>query len=155
MVCMSMLFASGCAQQQKAVDLYVDAVMLTELGENEKAIEKLNTSVELNNRFSLAYSLLGEIYLDMSEYDKSAASCRKATRLNPWSFKDFFNLGRSYQFMEKFALAVRAYERACELSPDHLHANLNATKCCFEIEDYNEALFYGRRAAEIEPRCKR
>ena len=57
-----LLFAVGCAPQEQAIDLYVDAVMLAELDENEKAVEKLNTSVRLNSNFSLAYSLLGEIY---------------------------------------------------------------------------------------------
>ena len=82
---MIVLFFSGCSQQQAAIDLYVDAVMFRELDENQKAIEKLDSSVQLNKRFSLAYSLLGEIYQEIKEYEKSAAAYESAAALNPWS----------------------------------------------------------------------
>jgi len=149
------LFA-GCGSEEQNlaepyVKLYVDAVQLRELDENEKAIEKLNTAVQLNNRFSLAYSLLGEIYQEMKDYEKSAAAYKNATMLNPWSFKEFFNLGRAYQIMKRFAQAVKAYVRACELKPNHLEAHINAAKSYYEIKDYNKALIYGGRAEKINP----
>ena len=81
-----LVFFGGCAKKEGAVGLYVDAVTLREFNENQKAVEKLNSAVKINDRFSLAYSLLGEIYQEMKEYEKSAASYQKATELNPWSF---------------------------------------------------------------------
>ena len=147
----ALLLSTGCSGEQQAVQLYVDAVMLNELDENEKAIEKLNSAVQINKRFSLAYSLLGDIFLQIKDYEKSAASYEKATRLNPWSFRDYFNLGRAYQVLKRFAHAVKAYARACELKPDHLDAHINTAKCYYEIEDYDLALMYGQRAEQIEP----
>jgi tetratricopeptide (TPR) repeat protein len=148
---LQLLFAAGCARQQRAVELYVDAVMLKELNENEKAITKLNQAVKANKRFSLAHSLLGEIYEQMQDYHKSVEAYETATQLNPWSFKDYFSLGRVYQTMKEFALAVKAYRRACELKPNHLEANISAAKCLYEIKDYDQALIYGSRAAQIAP----
>ncbi len=145
------LLSAGCSQKQQAVDLYVDAVMFKELNENEMAVEKLNSAVQLNKRFSLAYSLLGEIYREMKDYENSAASYENAARLNPWSFKDYLNLGRVYRIMKKFAQAVRAYVKACELKPDHLESHVGAAKSYYEIEDYNNALVYGERAEQIDP----
>ena len=146
-----LLFFAGCAKKEQAVQLYVDAVTLREFNENQKAIGKLNSAVKINNRFSLAYSLLGEIYQDMKDYEKSAASYEKATELNPWSFRDYFNLGRVYQLMKEFAQAVKAYARACDLEPEHLEAHINTSKCYYEIKDYNNALVYGQRAEKIDP----
>ena len=146
-----LLFSAGCGRKEQAVDLYVDAVMLKELEESEMAIESLNSAVQLNKRFSLAYSLLGEIYQEIKDYEKSAASYEKATELNPWSFKDYFNLGRVYQIVKKFAQAVKAYARACELKPDHLEAHINVAKCYYEIKDYNEALAAAVQAEQIDP----
>ncbi len=145
------LCLGGCASPGNEVDLYVDAAMLNEQGENQKAVEKLNAAVQVNQRFSPAYSLLGEIYRQMNDYQKSAASYEDATKLNPWSFQDFFGLGRAYQVMKQFAKAVKAYSRACELKPDHLEAHIGAAKCYYEIEDYNNALIYGQRAEQIDP----
>jgi tetratricopeptide (TPR) repeat protein len=150
-ISLAILFSAGCAPRQKAVELYVDAVVLKELNQNEKAVRKLNQAVKADGRFSLAHSLLGEIYEQEAYYQKSAASYGTATRLNPWSFKDYFALGRVYQTMKDFTLAAKAYRRAAQLKPDHLEANFNAAKCLYQINDYNEALVYGRRAAEIDP----
>lgn len=146
-----LLFSAGCQQQQQAVALYVDAVTLKETDQNDKAIEKLNAAVKSDERFSLAHSLLGEIYQEIKDYEKSAASYKKAIELNPWSFKNHFNLGWDYLTMEKFALAAKAYSRACELKPDHLGAHINATICYYKIRDYNKALTYGNRAEQIDP----
>ena len=148
---LNLLFSAGCAHEQQAVELYVDAVMLNELDENEKAVEKLDSAVRLNKRFSLAYSLLGDIYQKIKDYEKSAASYEQATKLNPWSFKDYFNLGRVYQTLKKFAQAVKAYVRACELRPDHLNAHIGAAKSYYELKDYNNALVYGQQAVQIDP----
>lgn len=153
-VATALLFYVGCAPvdgESRSIELYVDAVVLAEQDKNHEAIKKLNTSVELNNRFSLGYSLLGEIYQKIQSYEQSAASYEKAAELNPWSFKDFFNLGRVYQIMEKFANAVRAYARACELKPDHYEAHINAAQSYYELKQYNEALAYGQRAEQIKP----
>ncbi len=150
-ISLTVLLSTGCSQKQQAVDLYVDAVMFKELNEHEMAVEKLHSAVQLNKRFSLAYSLLGEIYREMKDYENSAASYENAARLNPWSFKDYFNLGRVYRIMKKFAQAVKAYVKACELEPDHLEAHVGAAKSYYEIEDYNNALVYSERAEQIDP----
>ena len=87
----------------------------------------------------------------MKNYEKNTASYEKATELNPWSFRDYFNLGRVYQLMEKFRRAAKAYVKACELTPDHLDAHTGAATSYYKIEDYNNALVYGRLAEQIDP----
>jgi tetratricopeptide (TPR) repeat protein len=144
------LFTCGCASRQQAVELYVDAVVLKDQNQPDKAVEKLNQAVRTDRRFSLAQSLLGEIYEQKGQYGKSATAYDAATRLNPWSFKDYFCLGRVYQAMKEYAQAFRAYSRATELKPDHFEANFNAAQCSYEINDYNNALKYGRKAAQID-----
>jgi tetratricopeptide (TPR) repeat protein len=145
----TLLFTCGCASRQQAIVLYVDAVMLKEQNQPDRAIEKLNQVVRKNKRFSLAQSLLGEIYEQQGQYTKSATAYEAATRLNPWSFKDYFSLGRVYQAMMEYAQAFRAYSRASELKPDHFEANFRAAECSYKIKDYNNALKYGRKAAQI------
>ena len=142
---------SGCVQQDRSVDLYVDAVMYKEFEQNELAIEKLNSAVQVNNRFSLAYSLLGDIYKDMQEYGKSAESYEKATEINPWSFRDYFSLGKVYYVMKKFSSAVKSYKQATEIKPDHFEANLGVARSAYQIQDYNDALTYGLKAEELNP----
>ncbi len=146
-----MIFFTGCNKQQSAVSLYVDAVTLREAGQNVMAIEKLNAAVKADENFTLAHSLLCEIHLEMNDYTRSAAACRRAVELNPWSFEDHLNLGWSFLSMQRPELAARAFSRACELKPDHLTANVNAAMSYYEMRDYRRALFYGKRIEQIDP----
>ena len=151
LVVLVLLFSCGCSREHRAVKLYVDAVVLNGMGENRVAVEKLNSAVRIDKRFSPAYSLLGDIYRQVNDYEKSAVSYEKATVLNNWSFRDYFSLGGVYQAMAKFSQAVKAYSRACELKPDSAESYINAAKCYYEIKDYNNVLAYGERAEKLDP----
>lgn len=141
----------GCAvQQEEVVDLYVDAVMLRDVNENEAAVEKLNQAIAVDKRFSLAHSMLGDIQMENRQYPQSAESYEVATKLNPWSFKDHFNLGRVYQIMDHYEKAIDAYLHASTLDPNHVDAHFNAAQCYYQIEDYNNALVKADRAESLD-----
>ncbi|MHC4131665.1 MAG: tetratricopeptide repeat protein [Planctomycetota bacterium] len=148
------LLISGCgrknAYQQEPISLYVDAVQFREVNENQKAIETLNTAVQQDEDFSLAHSLLGDIYQEMEDYLNSATSYKNASQTNPWSFHDHFNLGKVYYVMEQFPQAADAYVKAVEIKPNHLGANMGAAKSYYKVPDYNSAWVYGRRAEKID-----
>ncbi|MCK5428796.1 MAG: hypothetical protein KAI94_04955, partial [Anaerolineales bacterium] len=61
------------ASQREAVSLYVDAMMLKELNEQDKALVKLDAALALDPKFALGYSLKGDIYQMGADYEKSAA----------------------------------------------------------------------------------
>lgn len=146
----SAAFLAGCTSQDVA-GLYVDAVVLTEMRQTDLAVEKLNTAVKANPRFSPAYSLLGRIYQQDRKYEKSVDAYKKATKINWWSFNDFFNLGKVYQITQRFTEAVEVYVSACRLRPDHLEAHLNTARCYFQLKQYDSALQYGLSARAIDP----
>lgn len=136
--------------QRQAVALYVDATMLNEINDREKAIQKLNTAIRLDPDFTLAFSLKGDIYQAGEQFDKSATAYEVATELDPWSFKDFFNLGKVTQIMEQFARSVRAYVTACELEPRHYQSHMNVARCYYELDDLPKATEYSTKAKELD-----
>jgi len=81
-VIVAILLSAGCGKQQeqisenhaKAIALYVDATMLNDLDERDKAIRKLDLAIELDPEFALAYSLRADIYQEVEQYEKSAES---------------------------------------------------------------------------------
>jgi tetratricopeptide (TPR) repeat protein len=145
------VFSSGCSNNQKAVNLYVDAVMLNDMAETNQAVAKLNEATAANPKFSIAYSLLGQIYQQMNDYSKSANAYEKATTINKWSYRDYLNLGKVYQAMKKFNAAVKAYVRATEIRPNAAPAHLGAAESYYELKDYKNALKYGKRASMLDP----
>lgn len=135
----------------EAIKLYVDAVMLNEIKDWDQAITKLNAAIEYAPEFSLAYSFKGDIYQLTKKYEVSADSYEEATKIDPWSFKDFSNLGKVCQIIEDFSRAVKAYVSACELKTDDFDVHLGAARCFYELKDYELAFGYGQRAKEITP----
>ncbi|MDO8302420.1 MAG: tetratricopeptide repeat protein [Sedimentisphaerales bacterium] len=145
------LFSAGCSDNQKAVNLYVDAVMLNDMAETNQAVAKLNEATSANPKFSIAYSLLGQIYQQMNDNSKSANAYEKAIAINKWSYRDYLNLGKVYLAMQKFNSAVKAYVRATEIKPDAAPAHLGAAESYYELKDYKNALKYGKRASQLDP----
>ena len=152
---------AGCEQQEQrgpqqqtqtqAVGLYVDAMVHQEAEEWDQAIQKLIAAIELYPEFTMAYSLQGDIYRQITDFEKSADAYEIAAQMDPWSFKDFFNLGKVCRIMEKFVRAVRAFLRACELGPDHFEAHLNAAQVFFALKDYDQAMAFSQMAKQIDP----
>ena len=150
-----LVFVSGCAESAKkknSVSLYVDAVMLAGSNEPNQAVEKLKQAVEKNPDFAIAYSLLGNIYLQQNNLPESAQAYQKATELNPWSFEDFRALGRVYRLMSDFASAAKAYAKACDLDPQNCESQYGAAEAYYELGDYETALNYGKTARGLAPK---
>lgn len=137
--------------ESQAVSLYVDAMMLSELNEHEEALLKVNSSLELDPHFAMAYSLKGDILQNMERFEDSAAAYESATTYDPWSVKDFFNLGKVYQVLQQWARAAKAFVTAVELDPEHYEANLGAAVSFLELKEYDNALTYAQQAKVLQP----
>lgn len=135
----------------RAVRLYVDAMMLNDIQKWDQALQKLTAAIEYAPNFSMAWSFKGDIYQLNEQYEMSADSYERATRINPWSFKDFAGLGKVCQILENFTRAVKAYVTACELNTTDFDVHLGAGRCYYELEDFELAFGYGQRAKEINP----
>lgn len=138
-------------QRSMAISYYVDAMMLNDLSDHQEALKKLDMATELDNGFTLAYSMKGDIYQKLQDYPASAAAYEKATELDPWSFKDFFNLGGVYEVMTEWVKAVKAYVAACNLDATHYQAHYKAAKCYYELKDYQPSKEYAQKAKAIDP----
>jgi tetratricopeptide (TPR) repeat protein len=137
--------------REQAVGLYVDAMMLNDLNERDDAIRKLNDALELDPTFAMAYSLKGDILQGLEKYEDSANAYEQATLHDPFSFKDFFNLGKVCRIIEQWARAAKAYVSACQLDPQHYPAHLGAAVSYFELKEYDNSLTYAQKAKELNP----
>lgn len=138
-------------QREQAVSMYVDAMMLNDLNEHEKAIRKLNDALELDPEFAMAYSLKGDILQEMKKFEDSADAYEQATVYDPWSFKDFFNLGKVCRIIQQWARAAKAYVSACQLEPQHYEAHFGAAICYYELSEYDNSLTYAQKAKDLDP----
>lgn len=144
----------GCFQhfaRERAVDHYVTALSLRSAALDEDAVAQLQEAVRLDDEFSLAHSMLGDLYREQGNYEGAATAYENACHLDPWAFKDHFNLGSVYKVLKRFADAIEVLKRACQLQPDHSQANYTLGVCYYETEEYDQAARFCQRAAELEP----
>jgi tetratricopeptide (TPR) repeat protein len=140
----------GCTVRPPVVDLYVDAVALRELGQEQLAIEKLNAVVAADPDFALAYAELGKAYAAAGHQEKALAAFERAARLDTWSFENHLNLAQTCEKLEKYSAAAVAYGRAAELDPKSAAALLGAARCHLQAGEYLQSLKYCELAEQAD-----
>lgn len=153
-----MVAGGGCLDHfahERAVYYYVSALSLQSAALDEDAVAELEEAIRLDHDFSLAYSMLGDLYRQRGQYPQAALAYEQACRLDPWAFRDHFNLGSVYKLLERFAEAIDVFKRACQLQPQHPQANYNLALCYYETEQYDQAARFCSRAAELDPQNDR
>lgn len=152
-----LLASVGCnhwpwkTRHRRAVENYVTAITYRNAAQNQDAINELQEAVRLDFKFSLAHSMLGDLYRQNGQLDQAAAAYENACKLDPWAFKDHFSLGQVYQSLKKFSDAIRVLKRACQIQPNHPQVNYTLGICYYETGDYDQAKVFCGRAVELEP----
>lgn len=144
----ALILLGGC---RDAVEYYVDAVKYDRLEQPKEAIESLDKAIQRDPGFSPAYSMRGDIFQREGNLLESSRSYEKALEFNPFSFKNFYNLGKVNYAMERYEYAVNAFVRALELNPEDYSSNFYAARSYYKLENYDRALNYATEARLIEP----
>ncbi|MBN1508791.1 MAG: tetratricopeptide repeat protein [Sedimentisphaerales bacterium] len=145
---------AGCAPKQPPGDVYLDAVMLRELGQDELAVAKLNAVVAADPDFALAYSELGKAHQKLGNREKALAAFRKAAALNPWSFENHMNLAAACKRLDHYPEAADAYARAADLDPKSLDARIGAAECYLKAGHHVKSLVYCEQAEQTGERTE-
>lgn len=136
----------GCSSRQPPTDLYLDAVALRELGQNELAVSKLKAVVAADPGFALAYAELGKALQALGNREKALAAFEQAAKLAPWSVEGCLDLARIRASLGKYPQAAEAYARASELDPKSFEALRGAAECYLKAGESTKALMYGQLA---------
>lgn len=140
----------GCTKQL-AVKHYVTALSMQNADFEQDAILELQEVVQLDPEFTLAHSLLGDLYEQMGDHEMAANAYEKACELDPWEFSDHFKLGKVYQTLERFLEAIKVFSHAITLSPQDIQANYSLGVCYYQVEDYEQAEKYCKKASQLDP----
>jgi len=142
----------GCTPRQPPVDMYLDAVMLGELGQSELAVKKLNAVIAADPDFALAYSELGKAYQKLGDHENAVSAFRKAAKLDPWSSESQVQLAAACRQLGNYSEAAAAYARAVELDPKNLDAMLGTAECHLKAGQYLKSLVYCEQAEQAGER---
>ena len=103
-----------------ALDLYSQAVELSNAGDNRGAVAKLKEAIVAYPEFMVAYTELGVQYAKLNELENADAALQSALKIKPDAFEPLVNRGIVLVRLKRFAEAetvLREAAKAKDLSP--------------------------------------
>ena len=115
----------------------------------DEAITYLNTAIEINPEFSMAYNHRGIVYVRRKEWKKALANFSKAIELNSSQAIFYLNRGNVYRRLKRLDEAFNDYTRALKLDPKLDKAYCNRGGVFLSRKKFNEALENFEKALKI------
>jgi tetratricopeptide (TPR) repeat protein len=143
---LGLLVAAGCDLTHSAVDDYLAGQLAAEKGNMDKAVADLTQAIDKNPKMGLAYMSRGEIYKARGDYTQAAGDFEHVTKIEPFNFDAFYNLGLMYQYLKRFDDSIRAYQKAVEIRPLDAQANMNLALVYTQMDQPLRGLGYAQRA---------
>lgn len=138
--------------RQQAQARVVTAEKLKSQGRLDDAIAQFSQAIAENPTLTSAHMGLGEVYQEKGDYAAAEVSFRRATELEPSSFKAQYAHALVLQLLDRLADAVRAYLRALSIQPDDFEANRNLATAYLQLDEPRQALPYALRAVQLDGR---
>jgi superkiller protein 3 len=146
----------------EAVQHYVQAKLHNQQGETNAALASLRRAISADPRLAIAHETMGDIHRRRQAYQLAARNYEQAVRINPYGFRNHYNLGVTYTFLADAAQSVQqakqyirkavgVYLRAITIDKDDYDANLNLSACYYRLDRHEQAEYYCRQALRIQP----
>lgn len=143
--------ASTNIKPPTGTDSYLKAVSQIKAGNDDAAVAELESALTKNPALQMARMTLGELYMKKQAYDRAVPQFQKATELDPYTPKNFYNLGLSLQVIERLRESATAYNRALKLDGQDFKSNMNLGLVYYGLGEMDAAIVHLERATRIDP----
>jgi len=133
---------------KSTTDLYLQGQLQAERGDYDAAMKSLSKAIEKNPQMGLAYIARGDVYKEKGDYNKAAGDFERASALEPFNFNAHYQLGLMYQYLQRFADAIVAYQKAVEIRPLDPAVNMDLATTYMEMGQPLRAIPYAQRAVQ-------
>ena len=133
--------SSDVSQEEVLAELeYERGNFLVLLGKLEAAIKAYSDAIEMDPRYSVAYTNRGVLYGNNGEYDLAIKDFDMAIELNPNNFFAYNNRGNAYDKMEDSDRAIEDFNAAIKLKSDYVKAYNNRGNAYRKKGEFDKAL---------------
>jgi len=108
-------------------------------------------TVEVQSNYAIAFFSLGNLHVDLKEFESAVSCYQKAIKLKPDLVAAYNNLGLAFRGLNDFSNAVENYEKAIKLKQDHVGAHYNLAQAYKEKGDFKKAINSYQTAIKHEP----
>lgn len=130
---------------------YIRGAQLYRSGQKDQAIQELEQAVAAKPDLRMARSLLGDAYRAKGDYQHAAVHYEAASKLDPYTLSNHYNLGLVYQLLNRLEEAASAYLRALKLDPRDVKSNMNLGLVYLAMGKIDQSVDYLQRAARLDP----
>lgn len=113
--------------------------------------EKLATSI--TNEFPnhpFGWKVLGALFGQSGRNLEALNAIQRVVKLSPRDFQAFYNLGISFQSVNKLDKALICFDKAIELKPDYVEAYFNKGNTLKDLNKFNEAEICYKKAIKLK-----
>ena len=127
------------------------AVILFELKDYSKSIEKWKKAIDLNSNYFQAYDNLANALLNLKKYVEALEYFQKAIKINPNAFHVYNNIGNTLTKLNKFKESLDFYDKAIKIKPDNIYGHIFKGHVLTELGKLSESLECYNSAYIINP----
>ncbi len=120
-------------------------------GQWDKAIEDYTKGIEINPKYTAAYTYRGVAYGNLGQWDKAIADYSKAIEIDPKYTVAYYNRGVAYSNLGQWDKAIAGYSKAIEIDPESASVYYNRGVAYGNLEQWDKAIADYSRAIEINP----
>lgn len=128
------------------------ALILRDSEQPQLALEAASKAEVLNAESPELYTLLGDLYQQLGQYDKSKSYLRKALQISPNNGETYFYQGEIEAKMADTTTALALYQQALQLKPSFLPAYVKLIQVHTNLKQYELALLYCSQAVKYHPK---
>lgn len=115
----------------------------------EEALKYANSIIHLNPQNVDGYSIRGDIYYELKQYNESIQNYDKAIAIKPL-YLFYNNRGISYAALKQFDKAIQDYSKAIELNNTKVLSFYNRGLAFQELGKYDESLIDYNRVIQLQ-----
>lgn len=123
-------------------------------GSLDVAAAEFEKAVAVDPKEPNGYINLAFVYRELGQLDRALEVMKKSVEVDSTSFYAWGNLGAAYKDVKEYDLAAQALQRVVDLAPTDKEVTFGALAqlgdITFEKKEYNKALEYYAKAAEIK-----
>ena len=130
-------------------------LVYSNLGETEKAFEKYQESLALDQQFFQTHLLLADLYLSQNDLEKAEAAYLEVLKLNPGQLQTHSSLGYVYSLQGRIEESLRENLFVAEKAPWDYSTRKNLAILYQQLGRLDEAIAEATRAVELAPESEK
>src|SRR4051812_49162726 len=109
-------------------------------GKHKEALKELNTAIESGEESPEIFAAKGHIQFELEQYAEGISSYEKLLSQAPRHTTAHFNIGLSYEKLGRWNEATEAFQKAIEIDPHRVEAQLGLGICLLHQEKPEPAI---------------